>query len=106
MQLDELKARLRKQLEYYFSPENLAHDEYLRTQMDQDQFVNISIIASFNQIRKLTSDVNMVTQVLRGRQSQQQVLITERPVSRSYIPKFFCLFSHLKLIKLECSRIA
>ena len=41
MQLDELKARLRKQLEYYFSPENLAHDEYLRTQMDQDQFVNI-----------------------------------------------------------------
>ena len=69
MQLDELKARLRKQLEYYFSPENLAHDEYLRTQMDQDQFVNISIIASFNQIRKLTSDVNMVTQVLRGRQT-------------------------------------
>ena len=104
MQLDELKARLRKQLEYYFSPENLAHDEYLRTQMDQDQFVNISIIASFNQIRKLTSDVNMVTQVLRGRQSQQQVLITERPVSRSYIPKFFCLF--YRLLKLQYSRIA
>ena len=92
MQLDELKARLRKQLEYYFSPENLAHDEYLRTQMDQDQFVNISIIASFNQIRKLTSDVNMVTQVLRGRQFQQQVLITE-PVSRSYSPGFFRHFS-------------
>ena len=95
MQLDELKARLRKQLEYYFSPENLAHDEYLRTQMDQDQFVNISIIASFNQIRKLTSDVNMVTQVLRGKLSQQQILI-EEPVSRLYRPKFFCLFS-LKL---------
>ena len=66
MQLDELKMKLRRQLEYYFSPENLAHDEYLRTQMDQDQFVNISIIASFNQVRKLTSDVALVTQVLRG----------------------------------------
>ena len=98
MQLDELKARLRKQLEYYFSPENLAHDEYLRTQMDQDQFVNISIIASFNQIRKLTSDVNMVTQVLRGRQFQQQAI--REPVSRSYISKFFSLFSHLDALCL------
>jgi hypothetical protein len=47
--------------------ENLAHDEYLKTQMDQDQFVPISIIAGFNQIKKLTRDIDLVTQVLRGK---------------------------------------
>ena len=47
--------------------ENLAHDEYLKTQMDADQFVPISIIAGFNQIKKLTRDINLVTEVLRGR---------------------------------------
>ena len=46
--------------------ENLAHDEYLKTQMDADQFVPISIIAGFNQIKKLTRDITLVTQVLRG----------------------------------------
>ena len=66
MSLDELKAKLQKQLEYYFSRENLAHDAYLLTQMDADQFVPIWTIANFNQIKRLTNDVQLVTQVLRG----------------------------------------
>ena len=57
---------LMHQLEYYFSRENLAHDTYLMSQMDPDQFVPIGIIANFNQIKKLTHDVSLVTQVLRG----------------------------------------
>jgi La domain len=47
--------------------ENLAHDEYLKTQMDQDQYVPIAIIAGFNQIKKLTDDHDLVTEVLRGK---------------------------------------
>jgi hypothetical protein len=35
--LEELKLRLLRQLEYYFSRENLAHDTYLMSQMDADQ---------------------------------------------------------------------
>ena len=66
MSLEELKAKLQKQLEYYFSRENLAHDAYLLTQMDADQFVPIWTIANFNQIKRLTNDVQLVTQVLRG----------------------------------------
>ena len=65
--LEELKMKLRRQLEYYFSRENLAHDEYLKTQMDQDQFVPIWTIASFNQVKRLTNDIKLVTQVLRGK---------------------------------------
>ena len=64
--MDQLKSMLMHQLEYYFSRENLAHDSYLMSQMDPDQFVPIGIIANFNQIKKLTNDVSLVTQVLRG----------------------------------------
>jgi hypothetical protein len=67
--LDELKSRLMRQLEYYFSRENLAHDTYLMSQMDSDQFVDIATIANFNQIKRLTGDLNLVTQVLRGEKS-------------------------------------
>ena len=63
--MDQLKQMLQHQLEYYFSRENLAHDSYLMSQMDADQFVPIAIIANFNQIKKLTSDIKLVTQVLR-----------------------------------------
>jgi len=63
--MDQLKQMLTHQLEYYFSRENLAHDSYLMSQMDSDQFVPIGIIANFNQIKKLTNDVKLVTQVLR-----------------------------------------
>lgn len=65
MPQDVLKAKLQRQLEYYFSRENLAHDTYLLTQMDADQFVPIWTIANFNQIKRLTNDVQLVTQVLR-----------------------------------------
>ena len=63
--MDQLKQMLQRQLEYYFSRENLAHDSYLMSQMDADQFVPIAIIANFNQIKKLTSDIKLVTMVLR-----------------------------------------
>ena len=63
--MDQLKQMLQHQLEYYFSRENLAHDSYLMSQMDADQFVPIAIIANFNEIKKLTNDIKLVTQVLR-----------------------------------------
>ena len=64
--MDKLKKMLQYQLEYYFSRQNLAHDAYLISQMDADQYVPIWTIANFNQIKKLTSDIALVTQVLRG----------------------------------------
>ncbi|XP_035707179.1 uncharacterized protein LOC110843934 isoform X2 [Folsomia candida] len=63
--ITELKRMLLIQLEYYFSPENLAIDKYLVTQMDQDHYVPIATLATFNMVKKLTSDINLVTEVLR-----------------------------------------
>uniref|UniRef100_A0A1I7ZVL1 HTH La-type RNA-binding domain-containing protein n=1 Tax=Steinernema glaseri TaxID=37863 RepID=A0A1I7ZVL1_9BILA len=68
---EQLRAQLRTQLEYYFSRENLITDRYLRCQMDADQYVPIKIIASFPKITQLTSDVDLIVQVLRESPSVQ-----------------------------------
>uniref|UniRef100_UPI00358F0C28 la-related protein 4-like isoform X2 n=1 Tax=Myxine glutinosa TaxID=7769 RepID=UPI00358F0C28 len=68
---EELKDLLRKQLEYYFSRENLASDMYLVSQMDSDQYVPIWTIANFNQVKKLTNDKELIVEVLKSSQLVQ-----------------------------------
>ncbi|KRZ02844.1 La-related protein, partial [Trichinella zimbabwensis] len=65
MNRDDLKLRVRTQLEYYFSRENLSGDMYLRSQMDNDQYVPIRIVANFNLMKKLTTDMNLIVEALR-----------------------------------------
>jgi la-related protein 4 len=48
--------------------ENLASDTYLLSQMDNDQYVPIWTVANFNQVKKLTTDIKLITDVLRGMQ--------------------------------------
>ncbi|KAH8039704.1 hypothetical protein HPB51_008297 [Rhipicephalus microplus] len=64
--LADLRRMLMQQLEYYFSRENLANDTYLLSQMDSDQYVPIGTVANFNQIKKLTKDLSLIVDVLRG----------------------------------------
>ncbi|CAB3365114.1 Hypothetical predicted protein [Cloeon dipterum] len=64
-ELEQLKQLLATQLEYYFSRENLASDTYLLSQMDNDQYVPIWTVANFNQVKKLTTDIKLITDVLR-----------------------------------------
>lgn len=45
--------------------ENLASDTYLISQMDNDQYVPIWTVANFNQVKKLTKDIKLITDVLR-----------------------------------------
>ncbi|XP_067931944.1 la-related protein Larp4B-like [Watersipora subatra] len=61
----QIRGFLKHQVEYYFSRENLNHDTYLVSQMDSDQYVDISVIASFNQVKKLTSDINLLAEVMK-----------------------------------------
>jgi len=46
--------------------ENLAVDAYLVSQMDSDQFVPIATVASFSQIKQLTTDLQLIAEVLKG----------------------------------------
>ncbi|EJF63818.1 hypothetical protein DICSQDRAFT_160326 [Dichomitus squalens LYAD-421 SS1] len=62
--LDSTRYYLLGQLEYYLSPQNLAQDFYLRQQMDSRGWIPIALFASFNRVLTLTTDVQLVTEVL------------------------------------------
>jgi len=47
--------------------ENLAVDAYLVSQMDSDQFVPIATVASFSHIKQLTTDMQLIVEVLKGK---------------------------------------
>ncbi|MCO5557393.1 hypothetical protein L7F22_010956 [Adiantum nelumboides] len=54
-----------KQIEYYFSVENLCRDIYLRSKMDEWGFVPVSVIANFNRVRAITSNPYFILEALR-----------------------------------------
>ncbi|KAJ2915136.1 hypothetical protein MD484_g5277, partial [Candolleomyces efflorescens] len=62
--LDPTRYYLLGQLEYYLSPQNMAMDFFLRKQMDSRGWIPISLIASFNRVRRLTPEINLVRDVL------------------------------------------
>jgi len=51
------------QLEYYFSLDNLLKDMYLRKNMDSQGFVYLEVITSFNRVKNLTQDWELIKQV-------------------------------------------
>lgn len=70
-----------------FSRENLASDTYLRSQMDNDQYVPVKVVANFNMVKRLTTDLDLIVQILRG---ESNVVVTY--LILSYIEKIcFCL---------------
>ncbi|MFT7804625.1 la-related protein 4-like isoform X1, partial [Arapaima gigas] len=63
---ETLRESLKKQLEFCFSRENLSKDLYLMSQMDSDQFVPIWTIANMEGIKILTTDMDLILDVLRS----------------------------------------
>ncbi|TGJ78825.1 hypothetical protein E0Z10_g9939 [Xylaria hypoxylon] len=53
---------IQSQVEYYFSTENFVKDWYMRTHMDSQGFVPMNLIASFNRMRELVLDINILRQ--------------------------------------------
>ncbi|CAD6185861.1 unnamed protein product [Caenorhabditis auriculariae] len=62
---DTLKDCVKKQIEYYFSDDNLQKDFFLRRKMNKDGFLPISLIASFPRVRSLTQDLVLICEGLR-----------------------------------------
>lgn len=67
MRVDQatLREYVRKQVEYYFSEENLQRDFFLRRKMDAQGYLPLSLIASFHRIQALTQDVGLVLEAVR-----------------------------------------
>ncbi|KAJ1806906.1 hypothetical protein LPJ56_006316, partial [Coemansia sp. RSA 2599] len=55
-----VKNFVQAQIEYYFSVENLCKDIFFRTQMDPDGFVPLTLLAGFNRIKTVTTDLDLV----------------------------------------------
>ncbi|ERN07000.1 la-related protein 6A isoform X2 [Amborella trichopoda] len=80
---DELRDKIIKQVEYYFSNENLHTDKFLMKYMKKDKegFVPISLIASFRKMKKLVQDKSLVVAAL-GASSQLVVSANGKKVKR------------------------
>ncbi|OLY85288.1 La-related protein 1B [Smittium mucronatum] len=61
---DSVKDFIRKQIEYYFSIENLLKDLFFRDKMDEFGYVSLDIIANFNRIKSISSDINFISSAL------------------------------------------
>ncbi|KAK2165216.1 hypothetical protein LSH36_53g03020 [Paralvinella palmiformis] len=55
-----LKEFVRKQIEYYFSEDNLQRDFFLRRKMNSEGWIPVGLVASFFRVQALTQDISMV----------------------------------------------
>ncbi|KNC47470.1 uncharacterized protein AMSG_02487 [Thecamonas trahens ATCC 50062] len=63
---DEVMTKLQKQIDFYFSRENLASDKYLVSHMSSEMFVDVDIIAAFKKVKSLTTDRATLLQAMRA----------------------------------------
>lgn len=64
-----LRDSILKQIEYYFSDENLQTDHYLISQMDDQGWVSISIIADFKRVKRMSTDIRFILDALQNSQA-------------------------------------
>ncbi|KAE8704215.1 Cinnamyl alcohol dehydrogenase 9 [Hibiscus syriacus] len=61
-----LSALLLHQIDYYFSDDNLVKDDFLKSNMDDQGWVAISLIAGFPRVKSLTSNIQLIVDSLRS----------------------------------------
>lgn len=61
-----LKSNIIKQIEYYFSDENLQKDNYLIELMDEQGWVSISEIANFRRVQNMCTDILFILYALQS----------------------------------------
>ncbi|KAK2640995.1 hypothetical protein Ddye_022758 [Dipteronia dyeriana] len=61
-----LKANIVKQIEYYFSDENLLNDHYLISLMDAQGWVPVSTIADFKRVKRMSTDIPYILDALQS----------------------------------------
>lgn len=64
-----LRTNIVKQIEYYFSDENLHKDHYLLSLMDGEGWVPISKIADFNRVKKMARSIPFILESLQSSSS-------------------------------------
>lgn len=64
----QLLSDVKKQVEFWFGDVNLHKDRFLKKLIDEtdDGYVDICILASFNQMKKLTADTKLIARALKN----------------------------------------
>ncbi|KAF0917952.1 hypothetical protein E2562_021668 [Oryza meyeriana var. granulata] len=60
------RADLLKQIEFYFSKDNLCTDVYLRRNMDEQGWVDIALIAGFKKVQESTDDLQYIKDTIQS----------------------------------------
>jgi len=62
-----LAAKIKKQLEYYFGDINYPRDKWMRAKAAENNgYIPIELLLTFNRVKEITSDINLVTEVLKN----------------------------------------
>ncbi|KAF7729970.1 La ribonucleoprotein domain member 1 [Apophysomyces ossiformis] len=62
---ETLKLYIIQQIDYYFSIDNLCKDIFLRGQMDHEGYVDLRLLANFNRVKHLTTDIDFIREALK-----------------------------------------
>lgn len=62
------------QIEYYFSDENLEADDYLKSKMDDEGYVELSLLLTFTNVIRFTNDISILCQsVIMSKQLELKI---------------------------------
>ncbi|MEE6512501.1 hypothetical protein FKM82_019563, partial [Ascaphus truei] len=64
----QLLADIAKQVDFWFGDVNLHKDRFLREQIEKtrDGYIDISVLTSFNKMKKLTTDAKLISRALKN----------------------------------------
>ena len=63
---EDLKKKfIKRQIEYYFSDDNFEKDTFLRSKEDENGYIPIDVIMSFNKIKMITTDKDLFVKALK-----------------------------------------
>ncbi|XP_040274371.1 la-related protein 1B [Bufo bufo] len=79
-----LKEYLKRQIEYYFSLENLERDFFLRRKMDSQGFLPLSLIAGFHRVQSLSTDLSLICEALKN---STEVEIVDQKIRKKVDPE-------------------
>jgi La domain len=87
---------------YVFFSQNLGTDKFLREHMDSEGYVPIALIAGFNKVVSLTTDLQLVTEVLRGNCISFLFLANVLIIMLNFYPQFLVVSDNIACSPLPC----